>query len=115
METKTLLINNIKEWVLIDSKIQELQKQMKDLKIKKKTLSDNLIKIMENNDIDRFDTKNGNLIHRKTRVKGTINKDYLLNTLSEYFKEYPEIDVTDVGAYILNNRPIKENSLLVMK
>tara|TARA_Y100000591_G_C21275235_1_gene424690 strand:+ start:107 stop:454 length:348 start_codon:yes stop_codon:yes gene_type:complete len=115
MEAKTLLVNNIKEWVTIDSKIQELQKQVKDLKSKKKTLSDNLIKIMENNDIDRFDTKNGNLIYRKTKVKASINKDYLLTTLANYFKEYPEIDVGDVGSYILNNRPIKENSLLVMK
>ena len=115
MEAKTLLVNNIKEWVTINSKIQELQKELKDLKSKKKTLSYNLIQIMENNDIDRFDTKNGNLIHRKTKVKATINKDYLLTTLADYFKEYPEIDVGDVGSYILNNRPIKENSLLVMK
>ena len=115
METKAILLNNIKDWITINSQIQELQKQVKDLKIKKKSLSDNLIKIMENNEIDRFDTKNGNLIHRKTRVKATINKDYLLTTLSDYFKEYPEIDVGDVGAYILDNRPIKENSLLVMK
>lgn len=115
MEAKSLLVNNIKEWVVINSKILELQKEVKDLKNKKKILSDNLIKIMENNDIDRFDTKNGNLIHRKTKVKATINKDYLLTTLADYFKEYPEIDIADVGSYILNNRPIKENSLLVIK
>lgn len=115
METKAILLNNIKDWITINSQIQELQKQVKDLKIKKKSLSDNLIKIMENNEIDRFDTKNGNLIHRKTRVKATINKDYLLTTLSQYFKEYPEIDVSDVGSFILDNRPIKESSLLVMK
>ena len=115
METKALLVNNIKDWVTVNSKIVELQKELKELKNKKKLLSDNLIKIMENNDIDRFDTKNGNLIHRKTKIKATINKDYLLTTLSDYFKEYPEIDIADVGSYILNNRPIKENSLLVMK
>ena len=36
MEAKTLLVNNIKEWVTINSKIQELQKELKDLKSKKK-------------------------------------------------------------------------------
>ena len=115
METKTILLSNIKEWITINSKIETLQKEVKELKLKKKELSSNLIKIMEYNEIDRFDTKNGNLIHRKTRVKASINKDYLLYTLSEYFKEYPEIDVSDVGSFILNNRPIKENSLLVIK
>ena len=54
METKAILLNNIKDWITINSQIQELQKQVKDLKIKKKSLSDNLIKIMENNEIDRF-------------------------------------------------------------
>ena len=115
MDNKSYIVNNIKEWVNINSKIVEIQKNLKELKVKKKEISDNLIKIMEHNDIDRFDTKNGNLIHRKTKVKATINKDYLNKILSEYFKETPEIDVIDVGNFILENRPVKENSLLVIK
>ena len=114
-ESKQILINTIKEWVLINSKINEMQKQMKELRNSKKQLSDTLITVMENNDIDRFDVKNGKLLYRKTKVKGTINKEYLLKMLDNYFKEYPEIDTNDVGNFILENRPIKENSTLVIK
>tara|TARA_B100000902_G_C27239985_1_gene879493 strand:+ start:79 stop:300 length:222 start_codon:yes stop_codon:yes gene_type:complete len=70
---------------------------------------------MENNEIDRFDVKNGKLIYRKTKVKGTINKDYLSKMLDDYFKEYPEVDTLDVTNFILENRPVKESSSLVIK
>ena len=114
-ESKQILINTIKEWVLINSKINELQKQMKELKTSKKQLSNTLISVMENNEIDRFDINNGKLVYRKNKVKAAINKDYLLKMLDNYFKEYPEIDTNDVGNFILENRPIKENSTLVIK
>ena len=114
-ESKQILINTIKEWVSINSKIIEMQKQIKELRNSKKQLSDTLITVMENNDIDRFDTNNGKLVYRKNKVKGAINKDYLLKMLNNYFKEYPEIDTNHVGNFILENRPIKENSTLVIK
>ena len=114
-ESKQILINTIKEWVSINSKINELQKQMKELRNNKKQLSDTLISVMENNEIDRFDINNGKLVYRKNKVKAAINKDYLMKMLDNYFKEYPEIDTDDVGNFILDNRPIKENSTLVIK
>lgn len=114
-DTKTILITTIKEWITINNKISELQKVLKDNRAKKKQLSDTLIGVMENNEIDQFDINNGKLLYKKTKVKAAINKDYLLKTLDNYFKEYPEIDTADVGTYILENRPIKENPNLVIK
>lgn len=114
-DSKTILKNTIKEWISINSKMTELQKNLKELRVAKKQLSDTLIKVMENNEIDRFDTNSGKLIHRKTKVKAAINKDYLMKMLDNYFKEYPEVDTNDVSMFILENRPIKENSSLVIK
>ena len=54
-DQKQLLINTIKEWVSINSQEVALQKQLKELKTSIKQLSTTLIKVMENNDIDRFD------------------------------------------------------------
>ena len=112
---KTVLVNTIKDWLFTNGEISKLQKQLKEFKSKKKNLSDVLIKIMENNEIDRFDVKNGKLIYRKTKVKGTINKDYLSKMLDDYFKEYAEVDTLDVTNFILENRPVKESSSLVIK
>jgi hypothetical protein len=115
MSSNDLLKSTIKEWLLINNKLKDLEKHAKELKNKKKTISETLIKIMENNDIDCFDINNGKIIHRKTKIKGTINKDYLLKMLNEYFQDNLEIDTLDVGSFILNNRPIKENSSIIIK
>ena len=114
-DSKQILITTIKEWVTINSKMKDLQKQMKDLRNSKKQLSDTLIKVMENNEIDRFDINNGKLLYKKNKVKAPINKDYLMKMLSNYFEEYPEIDTNDVSTFLLENRPIKENTTLVIK
>ena len=33
---------------------------------------------MENNNIDEFTTNSGKLIHKKTKIKAPINKNYLI-------------------------------------
>tara|TARA_B100001175_G_scaffold22576_1_gene16914 strand:+ start:6901 stop:7260 length:360 start_codon:yes stop_codon:yes gene_type:complete len=114
-ESKEKLVNSIKEWIAINNKMNELQKVIKDLRTKKKQLSDSLIKIMENNEIDGIDINNGKLVYRKNKVKAPINKDYLLKMLDNYFEKYPEIDTQDVGSFILENRPIKETPILTIK
>ena len=114
-DSKELLVNTIKEWVAINNKMNDIQKILKDLRIKKKKLSDSLIKIMENNEIDGIDINNGKLVYRKNKVKAPINKDYLLKILDNYFDKFPEIDTNDVGAFILDNRPIKEMPSLIIK
>lgn len=114
-ESKELLVNTIKEWVLINNKMNEMQKVIKELRLKKKQLSNLLITIMENNEIDGIDINNGKLVYRKNKVKAPINKDYLLKMLDNYFEKYPEIDTGDVGSFILDNRPIKEMATLTIK
>lgn len=114
-DSKSILISNIKEWISVNSKINEIQSILKKEKEKKKRLSEVLINIMENNEIDMFDITNGKLVYRKNKVKAPINKDYLMKMLDNYFKQYPEVDTGDVGNYILENRPIKENPVLIIK
>ena len=70
---------------------------------------------MENNDIDGIDINNGKLIHRKNKIKAPINKDYLYKMLDGYFTNYPEVDSDHVSNFLLDNRPIKEKSVLSIK
>ena len=74
-----------------------------------------VIKIMENNNIDMFDVTGGRLVHKVTKVKDTINKDFLNTILLSYFEDNPNMNTEDVSKFILENRPIKENSTLVIK
>jgi hypothetical protein len=114
-QNKEAILENIREWIAINNKILELQNHLKKLKEEKKKFSSNLIKIMEANEIDEFNMNNNKLVHKKTKSKASINKNYLLNILGNYFENNPEIDNEDLSKFILDNRPIKENSSLVIK
>ena len=114
-DSKAILVNTIKEWIALNSEITQLQKTMREFKAKKKLLTTSLVSVMENNEIDRFDTKNGRLMYKKTKVKAPINRDYLLKMLDDYFKNDPDVDTNEIGTFILENRPIRENSSLVIK
>ena len=109
--TKEELITYIKEWMKIEKDMKDLQKEIKAHRERKKVLTENLVIIMKNNEIDCFDINKGKLIYTKNKVKSTINKPYLLDALSKYFENDPNIQVDEVSKFIMENRAekIKEN------
>ena len=111
MTTKEDLVNTIKKWIIQDDKIKILQKQIKLHRDSKKTLTDNLVEIMKDNEVDCFDINNGKIMFCKNKVKSPLNKVSLLSTLESYFKNNPDINPREVSEFILENREtkIKEN------
>lgn len=113
--TKELLITTIKEWVDCERKIKEINLQAKEFKEKKKLLTKTLVEVMKNNEIDCFDINDGKIIHKTSKTKAPVSKEYLSNILHDYFKNNPDIDCDEVGNIILDSRPIKERHSIVMK
>lgn len=107
MTSKEELVKTIKDWINIDDEIQKLQKQLKEFKLEKKELSENLLEIMKDNEIDCFDINNGKLLMHKTKTKCPLNKKALMDSLEKYFERMPNIDTNDVSNFILENREIK--------
>ena len=107
MSTKEELVKLIKEWITIDDTIKSLQKNIKEYRTQKKELTDTLVNIMKTNEIDCFDINNGKLIFCKNKVKAPLNKRILLSTLEKYFENQPDINVTEVSEFVLDNREIK--------
>ena len=115
MTNKDELVKIVKEWININNEIQEMQKKIKLDKLKRQELSKLLISIMNENEVDCFDTHSGKLQCKKVKTKGAINSKYLTTTLSDYFKNDNDIDIIDIVSYINNNRVVKEESKLVIK
>lgn len=108
---KDKLVNNIKEWIRIDNELKELQKASKERRERKKELTSDLVDVMKTNEIDCFDTKDGGkLIYSKNKVKASLNKKTLFNSISNYFKDDP-VKAKELGEFIMNSREttIKEN------
>ena len=69
METKEELILSIQDWITIDNEMKMHQTSLKELRQKKKTISDKLKEVMKTNEIDCFDTSTGKLLISKTKTK----------------------------------------------
>jgi len=103
METKEQLVNNIKEWIKIDTEITEFKAQIKDKTNKKKLLTENLVTVMKTNKIDCFDINGGALVYKTNKIKKPINGKTLLTVLQNYYKTDPKI-AEDLTKHIMDNR-----------
>ena len=103
METKEQLVNNIKEWIKMDTDIAELKSQIKDKTNKKKLLTENLVTVMKTNKIDCFDINGGALVYKTSKVKKPINGKTLLVALQNYYKSEPKI-AEELSKHIMDSR-----------
>ena len=106
MQTKEDLINSVKEWLIIDKEISDLQKQIREKRNFKKQISAGLINVMKQHNIDCLDIKNAKIVHTKRKQKQSISKKFLLETLEKYYKDNE--DAKTITDYILNSRQEKE-------
>lgn len=84
------LITNIREWVKIDTDLKNYQKLIRDMRTKKKLLTEQLVETMKRNDIDAFDIKDGSLIYRERKVKSGLTKKHIITQLGKLFESEPE-------------------------
>ena len=112
---KELLIATIKEWIEVNNKLNDIMKVAKEHRNKKKQLTDSLVSIMKNNEIDCFDINNGKIVCRTTKTRAPINRQNLSKALEQYFIDNPDIDTNEVSNFILESRQVKETNSLVIK
>ena len=81
------LIENVKTWLTIDNDIKKLQKSIKNKRKEKKELTENLVNIMNQRDIDMMNTAQGQLIKTTKKTKAPLSKKHLVNSIQKYFKD----------------------------
>jgi len=114
MNTKDELINHLKDWITIDNKILNLQKQMKEFRMQKKDLTNDLMDVMKTNEIECFDIKDGKIMYTKTKTKAPLNKKTLLTALSTYYQNNSQ-KAEEISNYILDSREEKERESIKRK
>ena len=103
METKEQLVNNIKDWIKIDTEIATLKAQIRERTNKKKTLTENLVTVMKTNKIDCFDINGGALVYKTSKTKKPINGKSLLAALQNYYKTDPKV-AEDITKHVMDSR-----------
>ena len=114
METKEQLVNNIKEWIKIDTEISQLKAEIKDRTNKKKNLTENLVTVMKTNKIDCFDINGGALVYKANKIKKPINGKTLLAALNNYYKTDPKI-AEELTKHVMDSREEQIKETIKMK
>ena len=110
---QSILIQKIKKWLEYESKISNLQKEIKELKKNRIVVSDELKSIMKNKDLDCIDVNNGKILYTTTKVKKGINKKYLSDVLNKYFDDDNRAE--EICKFILENREEQVKETIKMK
>lgn len=108
---KSVLVNDIKEWITMEKEIKILHNELKKRRAQKKELTKKLARFMKHSDTDKFETKQGNINYGKQKKIQTIGKKFLIQTVGTYFNDDPYL-AKDVIEYILDNRRIKEEDVV---
>jgi hypothetical protein len=101
--TKEQLVNNIKDWIKMDTEIAQLKAEIKERNNKKKALTENLVTVMKTNKIDCFDINGGALVYKTSKIKKPINSKTLLSALQNYYKENPKV-AEEITKHVLDSR-----------
>jgi len=97
------LKQSLREWVKLDNEIRKLKTEEQKRKTEQKKISQQLMELMKNEEIDEFNLNDGKLVYLKKNVKKAITKKMLLTTLSKYFKEDVH-KALEVNNFILESR-----------
>ena len=108
---KNYMVQKIKTWLAVESKITELSRQLKELRTMRKDLIVDLLEIMKTNEIECFDCNSGKITYTKSNVKKAISKKYLTDILNKFYGEENSNHAEELRNFILENRQIevKEN------
>ena len=87
MSGKEHLTQNIKKWLQVDKEMKMLQKELKDRRKIKNDLTNSLVGIMKQNEIDCVDISDGKIMYTQNNTKGCINKKLLIVFISPFFHQ----------------------------
>ena len=73
MVERSHLIENVKKWIHLDEEFKRHRREMRALRDEKKNLTDSLVRIMKNNEIDCLDMNSGKIVYCKQKTKAPLN------------------------------------------
>jgi hypothetical protein len=115
MAGKEQLSLNIKKWLQLDKEMKMLQKELKERKQKKNEVTDTLVEIMKQNEIDCVDISDGKILYTQSNIKSPINKKHLLDSLDKYFADNESVPTEEIVKFILENRTINLKESIRLK
>jgi len=83
----------VSRWLNVDSQIDDLQKQIRDLKkVRDKELEPEITKFMTTYKVSDLNTDSGKLRCQEKKTKKGLNRENIRTNLSQYLKDQGQLD-----------------------
>lgn len=107
------VVDSVKEWFKIDNELRVLQSEIKLRKERKKELTDALVNVLRDSEIDGWNTKEGKLEYVKTKTKTSLNKQHIRAALAKFINSEDQVDA--MTQFIYESRGVKEKESIKRK
>lgn len=103
---KQAFVENIREWVALDTESKSLWKKTKEIREKKRELSEKIHEFVNANNMQktRIDITDGSLRFMEKKETGSLTLQYIETSLAKFIDDD---DVKTIMAYIRENRSTK--------
>ena len=99
---KENLQSSVKEYLSLDDQIKALNKAVKERRDRKKKLSESILSLMKQFEINNMNTSNGKLVYSVTKTKEPLNRKSLTRTLNIYFGSSDKAN--ELSKFVMENR-----------
>ncbi len=106
MEPNAALVSAVQGWVAADDQLKALQKEVRVARLSKKQLTEDLRKLMAENDVEAVDLGSSSIVPTARKTKAPLSKKYLLACMAELFPDDTTL-AQRVASHILDNREIR--------
>jgi len=105
LETKEDLEQHVRQWIQLDNEIRKLQALARERREHKKQITQDLVDVMKENDID-FNLSDGKLVYKESKRKSPLNEKHINTCLMEMFGSNPQ-KVQEIMDFIISKRETK--------
>ena len=99
---KEQLKSSVREYLQLDDQIKMLNKAARERRKRKKELTEEILKLMEQNELTQMNLKDGKLIYAKSNNLVPLNKKHIVSSLSSYFRD--EHKASELLDYVMKTR-----------
>jgi len=111
------VVDIVRNWYTIENDIKTLSRELKEKRKIKKELSDQLVSIMKESEVDCYDITGGKILYRQNNVKSPISRQHLISSLTQLFTKNgaSQQDIIGTVDHIMNSREVKVKDNITFK
>jgi hypothetical protein len=108
------LVVQVREWITLDEEMNSVRQQLRAMAARKKDITDRLLLLMKDRNLDQIDVNEGKKIIRQQKTQtSAVSKKHLIGCLEQYYKDTDK--AVEISRFILSARKEKKTETIIKR